>query len=331
MSRPLLCVAESDSKQFRHYIREIIKMACHSPLRGFRSKKPNENGKYPLTIVPRLAQTDCPIEVPCGQCIGCRLERSRQWAIRCMHELQMHQQSAFLTLTYKPKELPLHGTLVKKHLQDFFKRYRRWLGKTQKIRYLACGEYGEDFSRPHYHAIVFGHDFPDKQKLCTINGNELFTSEKLDERWTHGHCTIGAATFETAAYVARYVTKKINGPKADDHYGILINETTGEITPRRIPEYLSPSRNPGIAKTWYDKYHKEVYPLDEVLVRGKLMQPPKFYDTLHNRQNPDSHEEIQAARMLAAKKNPDNTYERRSVLAKIAAINALQLKRNFEK
>lgn len=271
-----------------------------------------------------------PIDVPCGQCIGCRLERSRQWAIRAMHELSLYPQNAFLTLTYKPSELPAHGSLNKAHLQKFFKRYRRWLG-SHKIRYLSCGEYGEKNDRPHYHAIVFNHDFSDKQPREKIGGNQYYSSKKLEEIWSHGSCIIGEANFETAAYVARYVTKKINGPMAEEHYGTIINEETGEITPRRIPEFISPSRNPGIAKGWYERYKQEVYPLDEVLVKGKLMQPPKFYDRLHQLENPDQHEEIQAARMLAAKQNLDNTYERRSVLAQIAAINALQLKRNYEK
>lgn len=305
-------------------------MGCHYPVRGYRAKHPNASGKYPLTFKPNQAQTDCPIEVPCGQCIGCRLERSRQWAIRCVHEMQLHQQNAFLTLTYKPSELPPYGSLNKSHLQKFFKRYRRWLG-SHKIRYLACGEYGEKGDRPHYHAIVFGHDFHDKKHHCKIGGNQYYISKKLDEIWSHGHCIIGEANFETAAYVARYVTKKVTGKKAEQHYGSIINPETGEITPRRIPEYISPSRNPGIAKGWFDKFHKEVYPLDEVLVRGKLMQPPKFYDRLHEKMDSDIHEEIKAARQLAAKQNPDNTYERRLVLARISEINSNELKRNYEK
>lgn len=305
-------------------------MACHYPLRGYRAKNPSPKGKYPLVMSPRLGNTDQPMDVPCGQCIGCRLERSRQWAIRCMHEMSLYPHNAFLTLTYKPTELPAHGSLNKSHLQKFFKRYRRWLG-SHKIRYLACGEYGEKNDRPHYHAIVFNHDFTDKIPRERINGNQYYTSPKLDELWSHGHCIIGEANFETAAYVARYVTKKINGPMAEEHYGTIINEQTGEITPRRIPEYISPSRNPGIAKGWFEKYHKEVYPLDEVVVKGKLMKPPKYYDRLHEMVDPDQMEEIAAERSLAAKRNPDNTYERRAVKAKIAAINALELKRNYEK
>lgn len=243
--------------------------------------------------------------------------------------MSLYPTNAFLTLTYKPSELPAHGSLNKRHLQLFFKRYRRWLN-SHKIRYLACGEYGEMGDRPHYHAIIFNHDFTDKKDHAKINGNLLFTSKKLDELWTHGNCIIGEANFETAAYVARYVTKKINGHKAFEHYN-QINKETGEILRERTPEFISPSRNPGIAKGWYEKYHKEVYPRDEVLLRGKLMQPPKFYDRLHELHDPDVLEEIKAARTLAAKRNPDNTQERRSVLAKIAAINALQLKRNYEK
>lgn len=158
---------------------------------------------------------------------------------------------------------------------------------------------------------------------------KLWTSAKLNERWTHGNCIIGEANFQTAAYVARYVTKKINGPGAEDHYGTVINYETGEITPRRIPEFILPSQ--GLGRGWFEKYHKEVYGRDEVLINGKLMKPPKFYDKLHDELDDCAHAEIKADRILAAKRNPDNTYERRSVLVKIAAINALNLKRNYEK
>lgn len=246
-----------------------------------------------------------------------------------MHELSLHTQSAFLTLTYSPEHLPAYGSLNKRHLQLFFKKYRRYLG-SHKIRYLACGEYGEKGDRPHYHAIIFGHDFSDKKPSSLVGDNQYYRSKKLEEIWEYGRCEIGEANFHTAAYVARYVTKKINGPNAASHYGELLNTDTGEITPRRIPEFNTVSRRPGLGKNWYDKYHKEVYPLDEVLMNGKLMQPPKFYDKLHQLQDPDTHEEIQAARMLKAKQNPDNTYERRSVLAKIAAINASKLQRKLE-
>lgn len=268
------------------------------------------------------------MDVPCGQCIACRLERSRQWAIRCVHELSLYPQNAFLTLTYEPKKLPLHGSLVKKDLQDFFKRYRRALG-SHKIKYLACGEYGEKGDRPHYHAIVFNHDFADKKIHTKIGDNLLYTSAKLEERWTHGFCTIGEANFQTAAYVARYVTKKKFGKSAEEFYGTVINKETGEITPRRIPEFIAASQNLG--KAWFEKYHKEVYPLDEVLINGKLVKPPKYYDKLHDLLDDCAHAEIKAARTLAAKQNPDNNYERRSVLAKIAALKALELKRNYEK
>lgn len=304
-------------------------MPCHFPIKGFRAKRRNPSGKYSMVMSPRLGNSDQPMEVPCGRCIGCRLERSRQWAIRCHHELQLYPQNAFLTLTYRPEEEPPNGSLNKSHLQKFFKRYRRWLG-SHKIRYLACGEYGEKGDRPHYHAIVFNHDFRDKVPFKKIGGNQYYISPKLEQLWTHGHCIIGEANFQTAAYVARYVTKKITGPMAEDHYGVIINEETGEITPRRIPEYISPSRNPGLGRPWLDKFAKEVYPRDEVLVRGLLMKPPKFYDRIHESIDDCEHAEIVEARRLAAKQNPDNTWERRLVLSKIAAIKALQLKRKLE-
>lgn len=300
-------------------------MPCYHPLRGYRAKSGSG-----ITFTISKGYSDQPLSIPCGQCIGCKLEKSRQWAIRCVHENAMHEQSAFLTLTYAPERLPPHGTLVKKHVQDFLKRYRRWLNG-KKIRYAYCGEYGEQKNRPHYHALIFGHDFNDKKELTKIGGHQLYTSLKLDELWTHGNCSIGNITFESAAYVARYVTKKITGKNATSHYGELINTETGELTPRRIPEFFETSRRPGIGKPWLDKFKKEVYPLDEVLMRGKLMKPPKYYDQLHKKVDEEGFAKTQRQRIAASKNNPDNNFERRLVLEEIKQIESTKLKRNYEK
>ena len=146
------------------------------------------------------------IQIPCRQCTGCRSEYSRQWAMRILHESSLYTNNIFITLTYDAEHLPEYGTLVKKHFQDFMKRLRKKYNK-KKIRYYQCGEYGEKFGRPHYHAIIFNHTFPDMKRVPGKH-KDLYTSEILKKIWKKGHVSIGTVNFETAAYVANYVQKK---------------------------------------------------------------------------------------------------------------------------
>lgn len=303
-------------------------MACYHPLKGYRSKTVNSSGKRSVVFTPSKGFKDLPLDLPCGQCIGCKLERSRQWAVRCVHEASLHENNMFLTLTYRPENIPPHGSLNKKHFQDFMKRYRFWVGR--KIRFFHCGEYGESTNRPHYHALIFGHEFSDRKLHANIGGNNLYSSDKLEELWTHGHCLIGNVTFESAAYVARYVTKKITGPKALEHYN-TINYETGEVLTERTPEYVTMSRRPGIGKDWFDRYTSDVFPLDEIILRGKKLKPPRYYNQQYEKTNPDQYFQIKAARIAAGKENPDNCLDRRLVLEEIQYLKFQNLKRNLEK
>lgn len=167
------------------------------------------------------------VQLPCGQCIGCRLDYSLHWAVRCMHEAQMHDENCFLTLTYSDEHVPSSGSLDKGALQKFWKRLRKRFPE-RRIRYFACGEYGERLHRPHYHACVFGFDFPDRELFMMREGIPLYTSEALAQCWPFGFCSIGDVTFESAAYVARYACKKITGEAASRHYE-RIDYETGEI------------------------------------------------------------------------------------------------------
>jgi len=213
-------------------------------------------------------------KIPCRQCTGCRSEYSRQWAMRILHESSLHSNNIFITLTYDNEHLPEYGTLVKKHFQDFMKRLRKKYSK-KKIRYYQCGEYGENFGRPHYHAIIFNHFFPDMEKVRGKH-KDLYTSEILKKIWGKGHVSIGTVNFETAAYVANYVQKKINGKNKQEHYE-LVDYDTGEIVERQ-QEYATMSRRPGIAGDWLAKYQDDVYPSDFITINGKKMKPPKAYD-----------------------------------------------------
>jgi len=235
------------------------------------------------------------ISVPCGRCVGCRLERARNWTIRIMHEAQMHEKNSFITLTYDDEALTFGGaqaTLFKKDLQDFWKRLRK--ETNAKLRYFACGEYGEQRSRPHYHACVFGFDFPDKALLSRQGDNDLYSSPLLDSVWSDGHCSVGALTPGSAAYVARYILDKNLGKER-----VYYEEKGIE------PEFVVMSRKPGIGKNWFDKYAGDVFPADRVVLEGgKMSKPPRYYDNLRAENFPDEIEALKIIRMQKAEAVP---------------------------
>jgi len=266
------------------------------------------------------------LKLPCGQCVGCRLERSRQWAIRCMHEAQCHKENSFITLTYNNENLPADKSLCLRDFQLFMKKLRK---KRGFVRFYHCGEYGPTLGRPHYHACIFGLDWPDKKLFKIINGERLYVSEELTTLWGKGHATTGTVTFESAAYVARYIMKKVNGDAAKDHYD-RIDPETGEIT-RLKPEYTTMSRRPGIGSDWFDKYHTDVYPHDRVIVRGRAMRPPKFYDTRYEILDPISFDQLKQNRILNAKNHIDNnTPDRLQTRERVQLASLKNLPRNLE-
>lgn len=244
-------------------------MPCFSPLHAFQTSAGDvvfaERGDIKRSLV-----------LPCGQCIGCRLERSRQWAVRCMHESSMHADNCFITLTYDDDHVPHDYSLNYRHFQLFMKRVRK---SYSRVRFYMCGEYGETYSRPHYHACLFGLRFSDLYPWRKSGaGFQLYRSPSLESLWPYGSCEVGDVTFESAAYVARYIMKKVTGINAEEHYKI-VEPSTGEIYDR-VPEFTRMSLKPGIGFTWYEKYKSEVFPLDRVVVRGVECKPPRYYKLL---------------------------------------------------
>lgn len=258
------------------------------------------------------------------------------WALRCYHEASQHRDNCFLTLTYNDMHLPKHGTLVPDHFTNFMKRLRKKI-EPVKIRFYGCGEYGEKTSRPHYHNIIFGYDFPDK-KLHKVSprGDRLYTSDLLNSIWTDpqtklpiGHALIGDVTFESAAYVARYCTKKINGEQAATHYQ-KVDPDTGEII-RLVPEFPRMSRRPGIGRNWLEHYTDDVYNGDFCEVRGKKLNPPKYYDKVLEQTDPKRARKIKAKRKLDAKRFQDNnTPERLAVRERIQIRKQERISRSYE-
>lgn len=295
---------------------------------GYKSKELTANGKRKITFDRSAGYSDLPLKLPCGQCIGCRLERSRQWALRCVHEASLYDHNTFITLTYNNQSLPEDGSLNKKHFQKFMKRYRKKYPHL-KIRFFHCGEYGTKNKRPHYHAIIFNHDFTDKELWQNRKGTKLYTSKTLQSLWPHGFSTIGDVTFESAAYVARYIMKKVTGDQAESHYQ-AIDPETGEIHTLQ-PEYTTMSRKPGIAHDWYNRYKTDVYPSDFIILKGQKMKPPKYYDTIYELEQPLDFAILKTQRNQTKKKNrADNTPKRLLVKEKCKQAKLKSLIRPYE-
>lgn len=299
-------------------------MVCYHPLQAYRARVSNSAGTRPIVFQSRAGFSDLPIKLACGQCVGCRLERSRQWAVRCMHEAQMYERNCFITLTYDDANLPDGRTLVLKDFQDFMKRLRFKYGSG--IRFFHCGEYGDKYGRPHYHACIFNHDFTDKILFrVTPQDNKLYKSESLSELWGHGHCLIGDVTFESAAYVARYVMKKRTGDGAKDHY-LYVDEDG--VCWDRAPEYVTMSRRPGIGSAFIKRFMGDVYPDDFVLVNGKKARPPRFYDGVYEVKFPRDFKRLKTSRVINAKDHAvNNTPDRLKVRERVQEAKLGQLKR----
>lgn len=297
-------------------------MPCYFPVTLYKSRLgPNrDTGKWSLVGL-RDGYCDRPQIVPCSRCIGCRLERSRQWAVRCMHESQFHDRNCFITLTYRQDELIYGGnstgTLYPRHLTLFFKRLRKEYGNG--IRYFACGEYGELYRRPHYHAAMFGIDFSDKQISGAKNGNDYYCSDSLNRIWSHGDCIIGALTFDSAAYVARYIMGKHLGLEADyyEREGIA-------------PEFVRMSRRPGIGTNWYDRYSGDILRSGHLVVRGHKSSVPRFYNLKLEVQNPQRFSLMREKRLVSiADKWRDNTPARLAVRYRVRVAQTSSLVRDL--
>lgn len=305
-------------------------MPCYSPLTAYKSRDVNVSGKRSMVFNRAYAfEPDVSYSLPCGQCIGCRLKYSAQWAARCFHESTMHQSNCFLTLTFSDKYLPQDGSVRIRDCQLFLKRLRKF-AFPEKLRYAYCGEYGELFLRPHYHFLIFGFDFKDKYLWTERNGVRLFRSQVLERLWPFGNSLIGSVTFESAAYVARYMLKKQKGKDSWLKYS-EIDSSTGEILLERSKEFFQTSRRPGIGRPWLDKYVGDVYPKDYFTIQGRELSPPRFYDNFFEKIDPLRLDDIKAERELSASRFKfDQTPDRLTVKEKVKLAEIRSLTRSFE-
>lgn len=184
-------------------------------------------------------------EVGCGKCRACRIMKTREWTVRLLHEYSSWEKGTFVTLTYSPENLP--GGLVKRDLQLFFKRLRRDL-EPAKIKYFACGEYGEKYNRPHYHAIIFGVGPKDPI---------------IKDNWEHGFVASGTLTAESCAYVSGYIQKKLGGLAGKLAYG------------DREPPFSLMSK--GLGLKWMEENEKYLVSKVGLTLKGKEVSLPRYY------------------------------------------------------
>ncbi|AXL15042.1 replication initiator protein [Microviridae sp.] len=253
-----------------------------------------------------------------------------------MHEAQMHEQSCFITLTYNDENLPDRSSLVTSHVRNFMKYLRKYYAP-KKIRFLLAGEYGNAVGhRPHYHALLFGHEFQDKILYDENEGILTYTSAVLENLWGKGFCTIGDLTFESAAYVARYCLKKIKASdKSPDQY-LSHYETvcpyTGEIHTIQ-PEFARMSNRPGIGLEWYEKYHSDIFPHDTCVYKGRTIPSPRYYEKKLKEKNLLMYDQVKEKRLAKARLyEHDNTPERLRVkeTVKIASMQNIYRKLHNE-
>lgn len=262
-------------------------MACYHPIPALQTDR-----GQPLRLLPPVGTAN--LQVPCGKCLGCRTDRALEWARRAQHEASTWTHNCFLTLTYSDKELPANGALQPQALAKFLKRLRRARDRrhpalvsdrTGSLRYLACGEYGERTSRPHYHLCLFNCDFVD---LFAV-GKDLFESPLVNQLWPAGGHRLGALTGASANYVAQYTVKAI---------GKTYHTEDGELLPS---PFIRCSTKPALGHPWLKKYASDLQH-GYLIADAHKNRVPRAYKKMlqHNRLKPkDVKSEHRRDRQLA--------------------------------
>lgn len=328
-------------------------MACYHPMFGIRTGEKTVNGKDAIKIVGAFKPVGVPdwkiVQIPCGRCIGCRLEYSRQWANRCMLELQYHDSAYFVTVTYDDEHVPQTYspdpetgeallplmTLSKRDMQLFMKRVRKRFDG-DRIRFYLAGEYGSTTFRPHYHCILFGLHLYDLVPYAkNFRGDVLYNSESLSACWCDksarpmGYVVVAPVTYETCAYVARYTSKKagINDMEAYDLLGLT-------------RPFTLMSRKPGIGRQYFDD-HPDCMDYDFINVStgegGKKFHPPRYYEKLYDELEPIAAHERKVKKANAArhaeqikqKHSNLDEYDRRALAERIKAGQIKSLRRTL--
>lgn len=308
------------------------------------NKKSKTKGKsYSTILIPRevaekegiTLRENKAVLVPCGRCIGCRLDYSRQWAERCVHEAEQYEHNYFLSLTYDDDHLPRSdktnvATLIPDEVSKFMKALRQKMKNelgVDGIRFFACGEYGEGKGQrlinPHFHIILFNCPLPDLQERHPIkvdgkvkciyqyadDGEKLLFSKLVASCWNDdkgqlkGTAQIGKVTYESCAYVSRYIVKKQYGEGAKIYKELGI-----------APEFVRMSRMPGIGSKFYDSHFEAIYEFDKVATKHGdkvyFSNPGKYCDNKLKERDPQRFYEMKEDRHKAFWDSIDcKTYE----------------------
>lgn len=313
-------------------------MSCTAPQTFYKADPQLNDGKAGLTknakkAILVLGQPSF-ITVACGKCTNCRLQRSYEWSLRIMHEKKVTGDAVFITLTYNDDNVPSDYGLHYDDFQLFMHRLRKRIPGAG--RFFMSGEYGDEFGRPHFHAILFNCDFPDKVLWKVVDGNPYYTSKMLDGLWLNkGFATIGDVSITSAGYVARYAMKKITGPESGAVYQYA--DADGEIHDR-VPPFCHMSLKPGIGFEWFQRYHSDVFPADHLVYDGRKFPVPRYYTKLWEAMQAapglmGTTPKFQRVKRLRAnvardmKDHPDNQPRRLFVRQEVARINADAKKR----
>lgn len=256
-------------------------MPCYKPITGF---VPLEGGQVVFSEKKNCRE----VKIPCGGCIGCRVDKIDAWGFRCMAEASLHPVNWFVTLTYDDNTLPVDESLDHRDWQLFAKRLRARLGA---FRFFMCGEYGENTHRPHYHALLFGVDLPDLRKCNSVYSvRDLYQSDLLTDIWGKGFTTVGTVTHESARYVASYVMKRVSGELEQERYSWVTR--FGEYVVRKQP-YGKMSLKPGIGADWLRKYSVDVSNHGAVFQNQFAKRIPTYFRDLMERVDPKAADNLE--------------------------------------
>lgn len=300
-------------------------MPCYKPWLRYRLA----NGE--LSSVER-GDVVSTVTIPCGWCVGCRLEKAQEWAIRILHEVKLYgpHRCCWPTLTYDAEHLPPGGSLVKEDPIRFIDAIRKRLrraGEVCDVRYFGSGEYGLKLFRPHYHVCLMGFRPDDlREAPKSRRGSDQMVSDMLTEIWGKGRVTVGELNEKSAGYTARYSMKKVYGKEAIEYYA-RVDPETGEVF-HLLPEFAFMSTRPAIGKRWAERFESDFFVGSDgmVVVNGREVKAPRYYLRKWAERNPEAAEDLKLLRLRRAQlRFSDNTDERLAVkeVVKLAQIRAL--------
>lgn len=297
-------------------------MPCFSPIQAYRG--PDGGVYFPGSKRPS-ADRNAELLIPCGRCLGCMVQRSQDWTVRCVHEASCWNANSFVTLTYDDEHLPFRGDLVHRDWQLFHKRllsHARRVARKAGVPFLGipfymCGQYVPDTGRPHFHGLLFGFQFADLVRWKrNASGQWIYRSALLERLWPNGFSTVGEVSADSAAYVARYCHVR-TGPDFRKVYERIDSET-GEIY-RVRDEYARMSTRPAVAKAWFVANYSDVFPRDRVLLDGRFVKPPRVYLRWLRSLDPGLYAQVTADRgeVLAEPPSPHDSAARLEVRERV--------------